>query len=342
MRRTTAFTSISWIMSTRKHNPRKDKAKSMPKMRVPDEELNIDEMEEAEYTEGSFSTYDGEQPPKGTILVGVVQKMWWGYNRKEEPMLTIVWVADGNTGKNEQYDGLQVWDHITLAPSSKFRWKPFIDVMGITLREIKTGMVLAADDDNVGAPIQKIGKTWVPDTDPAYCRILTKREKFQGDFSTKVDTYMDYEEPDADADAEDEPEEEVEETPAPTRTRRSRKAAEPEPEADDEEDEEDEEELDEEDEEEEEPEDEDEPEEEEEPEPAKPAGRRSTRTAAKPAAPAAPARATRTAAKPAAAPAKAAAPARRRSARTATAAAKPAPARGRRAAAPTEDNEPPF
>src|ERR1700729_1237418 len=103
----------------------------MPKIRIPDEDLNIDELEDADYeTRERFATYDGPQPPKGTILRGVVQKIWWTISQKGDSMLTLIWVADGNEGKLEQYEGLTIWDYIVLLPQVKFRWKPFVDVMG--------------------------------------------------------------------------------------------------------------------------------------------------------------------------------------------------------------------
>jgi hypothetical protein len=237
-------------------------------------------------------------------------------------MLKVLWVAEGNTGDEAQYEGLTVWDNITINPAGKFRWKPFIDTMGFTLRDLKAKMIVASEDDNMGAPIEKIG-TWAPDTDGALCRILTARERYQGEWSTKIGKYLDYEAPD------DEPEEPEEEELDEDLEEGEEAEEEPEDE---------------------EPEDE---ETEEEPAPAKPA-RRSTRTAAKPAPPAAadkPARTatrttrtTRTAAEPASAtPAKSSARGTR-AARTATA-AKPAakPTRGRRATAQSvPDDEPPF
>lgn len=297
-------------------------------MKVPDEVMDLDELEAAEYTEGqTFTKYDGEPPPKDTKLSMKVEKIWWTYTQNDDPMLKVILIADGNVGEEEQYEGCDIWDNITLNPKGKFRWKPFIDALGIKLADIKNKMVLDENDDpKMGAPVLKIGN-WVPNTDAAYLTVITGREKFNGEWQTRAAEYLEYEDPE---DEEEEPEEEPEPTPAPVARAGSRRAnrtapVEPDPEPEEEEDEED---PDEEDEEEDDPEDElEDEEEEEEPTPA-PTRRRRTAAAA-----------------PTPEPAKPAAPARRpaRTARTATpppAAAKPA--RGRRPAASKPDAETPF
>jgi|HubBroStandDraft_5_1064220.scaffolds.fasta_scaffold00014_23 hypothetical protein len=278
----------------------------MPRMKVPDDEINLDELESAEYSDEDFGNYEGEQPPKGTILVGVVKKIWWTYTQNNDPMLKVLWEADGNIGSREKFNGCPVWDNIVLNAKGKFRWKPFLDALGLTLRDIKSNMVLASDDDNMGAPIEKIGK-WSPDTDSAFCRVVTGRERYNDEWQVRVSKYLEYEDPEEEEEPEPEPEPEpparsrrasrTTATAKPAATRSRRAAAKPEPEPEPEEDAEDDEddEL-------------EEPEEEPQPVPA-------TRTRGS------------------------------RSTRTATAAPKPgrraAPARGRRAAAEPDD-EPPF
>lgn len=273
----------------------------MPKLKVMDDELDIDELEEAEYTEGDFESYEGEQPPKNTVLSGFVKKIWWCMTSNEDRMFKVLWVADGNTGDEEQYDGLPIWENLALITSAKFKWKPFIDQMGFTLRDIKTKLFVAADDDNIGAPITKIG-SWEPGSDESYCRVVTSRERYDGEWRTHVGKWLDWEEPEADDEdeADEEPEEELEDEP--------------------------------------EEEEEQEQEEEEEEQPKKPAARRSRTAPAK--ASAAPAKTSgRTTARSqrTAAPATSS-----RSSKTATATkGRAAPARGRRAGKATGD-EPPF
>lgn len=206
----------------------------MPKLKVTDDELDVEELEDAEYNEdGDFEDYSGEQPPKGTILRGFIKKMWWTYSQNDNPMLKILFVADGNTGDLEEYNGLPVWENAVLIPSVKFRWQPFLDTFGLTIRDVKTKLYVSADDDNQGAPIEKIGK-WEPGED-ARCRIVTKRERYQGEWNTKVSKWLDDEE------AADE--EEEEEAPPPRRSRAAKPAAssrrkpDPEPEEDEEEEE---------------------------------------------------------------------------------------------------------
>lgn len=286
----------------------------MPKLKIDDDDLDIDALEEAEYNEDDFVPYTGPEPKNGTFLVGYVRKAWWGYNKNEDAMITLVWEAAGNTGKMEAYNGLSIWEHLSLTPNVKFRWKPWMDAMGLTLRDVKFRMCVETEDDNVGAPIEKIA-TWKPgeESEAAWCRIMTTREKYQGEWQTRAGKWLPYEEPEAQEEAEDLAEEEEEEVEVG-------------PEGDEEEEPEDEEE--------EEVEEEEVEEEEEAPAPPPRSGRR---TAAK--APAA--KAARTA-KPAASKPAAAKPARRAAA--APAAKKPAapPARRGQRAATAGSDDPPF
>lgn len=212
----------------------------MPKLKGEDlagfdpEELDV------EWSETDFDTYEGEDPPSGTVLKGHVKKLWWTYASDETPMIKVLWVASGNVGSNAEYNGLPVWDNLVFKPSAAFKYGPFLQATGVTLRDIKTRTIVAEDDDNMGAPIEKIGK-FAPGED-AECGIVTKREKYQGNWSTKVGKFI--EQPDDEDDDEDEPEE----TPARSRRKsaaskpaakpaaRSRRRPEPEPEDDDEDD----------------------------------------------------------------------------------------------------------
>ena len=247
--------------------------------------------------------------------------MWWCRTAEKEdgsgldPMIKVLWIAADNEGENEEYNGLSIWDNLVLTPGAKFRWAPFFNVHGITLKAIKTSTYVGEEDDERvgGAPIEKIGN-FVPgeDSDAAWSRVITKRRFWNDEWRAEAKKWLPWE-------AEDE---EEEEEPA-------EEIADEEAELEDEEPEDEEEAEEEEDEEEEE-------EEEEEPTPprrgrgrpaaAKPASTRTARPAGRAAA-----------AKPAGKPAAAATS--RRAAKPAT--AKPA-ATGRGRGRKPADNEPPF
>jgi hypothetical protein len=237
----------------------------MPNLKLDDEDLDIDALEGAEYNEDDYQDYDGPQPPAGTRLTGYIKKIWWAYSQAGNGMLVILFLC--NEGK---YDGMPVWERIPIQNNTKFRWKPFLDVTGITLREIKNKMNVQEEDDNIGCPINAIGK-WKPGEDQEI-DIITKRERYEGEWSTKVNKFLPTAalDPDDDDDDDDEPE------PAPAPKPRTRRTAaktskkpDPEPEPEEEDEEED---------------DAEEPEDEE--EPAKPAAKPKARRApAKPAQP---------------------------------------------------------
>lgn len=243
--------------------------------------FDIDELD-VEWSDSDYGDYEGEQPPTGTVLRGGIKKMWWTFTSNEDPMIKALWVADGNTGKLAEYNGLTVWDNIVFTPKAAFRYGPFLQVLGLTLKQVKTMLYVADEDDNIGAPIERIAKV-APGTESTECGVVTKRRKYNGEWSVNIAKYI--EQPDADDDDDDDDEEE-----APRQTRGSRKAAdkpaskpaakrrsrpEPEPAEDEDEDDIDEDDVDDDDED---AEDEDEPEE-------KPARRKpAARTASKPAA----------------------------------------------------------
>ena len=202
----------------------------VPKLKVGDDELDIDELEAAEYDEDANFTYTGPQPPKGTILTGIIKKAWWGETNAGKRMITILFEADEDSGK---YEGCPIWDHIAFQENTKFRWKPFLDATGITLLDIKKKLYVDDQDDNIGAPIEKIG-TWKPGTDTAAIRVVTTKERRDDEWQVKADKWLEYEEPEDVDDEEDEEEledeeeveeddeeEEDEEPESPARTRRT-------------------------------------------------------------------------------------------------------------------------
>jgi len=188
----------------------------MPKF----EELrfDLDELEDAEVTEGEFSRYKGDIPPAGTTLIGLVTKMWLTETSNEDEMLKVIFQAQENEGDLEEYNGYEVWDNLALIPGAKFRWKPFLDAFGITLGDLKNKMKLEPENDNVGAPVISIGK-WTVGEDEAWCKITTEKEKYKGEWKGTVDKWYGYDE------ATDEEEDEEEPPPPPSRTRTRASAA---------------------------------------------------------------------------------------------------------------------
>lgn len=212
----------------------------MPRMKVDIDDLNIKKLEDAEYDDSEFQSYDGEIPPAGTILTGFVKKMWWTYTQEDgDDMLKILFVADGNQDTDvEEYEGAFALEYAPLREDTKFRWAPFLNNFGLTIRDVLKKTYVKGEDDDEQREIIRIG-TWEPGSDEAYCRIVTARNRYQGEWRMKVGKWLPYE---AEEDAEDEPEEE--EPPArPSRaarnsktqagTRGSRRKAEPEPEDED-------------------------------------------------------------------------------------------------------------
>ena len=198
----------------------------MPRLKMEDDEFDVDELEEAEYDEDSqVQPYTGPKPPDNTILPGRIKKMWWTFTKDDDRLLKVLWEADEYAGK---YKGFPVWDNVTFNTKSKWRWKPFLDAYGLTVLDVKKKLfVVSADPDDdhptLGAEIQKIG-TLVPGEESADSRIIVvhKRDN-QGNMRANVVKYLPYEDEDEDEDDEDEDGEE--EQPPPPRRAPAAKSA---------------------------------------------------------------------------------------------------------------------
>jgi len=207
----------------------------MPKLKTDEYDIDFDELENAPYEEDAQLTYTGEIPPKSTTLNGYVRKAWWTETKAGQAMIKILYVAAENEGDKKEFDGCPFWENYALTTSSKWKWKPFLDRFGFSLRDVKTKTIIADEDDNVGAPITKIGAwTLGEDSDAAWSLVITDRERYQGEWQARIGTWLyddEGEEPEDEPEPEDLEEEEVaveeeqEEEPAPPRRRATSKPA---------------------------------------------------------------------------------------------------------------------
>jgi len=170
----------------------------MPKLRPEDvADLDVEALDAIEYSTEEFDTYNGEIPPVGTELTGYVKKMWWTRTAPkaggggDDPMLKILWVASDNEGEVEEYNDCPFWLNAALIGSAKFRWAPFLDCYGLSLRDIKTKLYVSKKEDQNGAPIERIG-AWKPgeDSDAAWCRIIADQEPYNGTMSARVKEWL--------------------------------------------------------------------------------------------------------------------------------------------------------
>lgn len=207
----------------------------MPRHKFSRGEFDVDELD-VEYDKGT--RYTGDIPPTGTVVLARVTKMWLTESSQGDIMFKALAVAeDGDDQDPEvgEYDGLPIWENLTMNPDAAFKYQPFVEAFPFTLKEMRDNLYIARDDDNVGAPVEKIG-TWEPGSDDALCYIVTKKDRYNGQWQAKIGDILPFEE-----------EEEEEEPPPPKRTRKAKPAAksaparrgrrrpEPEPEPDDEE-----------------------------------------------------------------------------------------------------------
>jgi hypothetical protein len=178
----------------------------MPKLKVTQDDFNLKELEDAEYNEGDFDSYDGPLPSNGQILPCYVKSIWWTYSQSNNAMLKVLVVADETAG---DFEGCTFWENLALQDNTKFRWQPFFNVIGITIRDVFNKTFVTGDQENFGEPITKIAD-WKPgaENDEAYLRVVAKIGHDQdGNKRPEVKSWLPYESADA---ADDEPEDEPE------------------------------------------------------------------------------------------------------------------------------------
>jgi hypothetical protein len=199
----------------------------MVRMKLDDDEFDDKELD-VEYEGPQFERYTGEVPKTGTILVGRVTKAWWRLNEDNDNQMPLIVVAEQNTGKLKEFNGLPIWEYITWTPKNSRRYQPFLQLFGLTTADVKRKMDVEPDDDNIGTPINSIAD-WEVGSDDALCRVVIKRDFWNDDWRAKIDWdgWLPFDiDTDADADADDD-EDDEEEQRRPARTRKAKPASKP-------------------------------------------------------------------------------------------------------------------
>jgi hypothetical protein len=159
----------------------------MPKMRWADAEA-FDDLPE-EWDEAEFEPYDGDEPPPNIALRGKIKKIWAVQFSSGNDGFKVLFEAAGNTGEREEYDGWGVFDNVAFTPGSAFRYGPLLELLGVTLSDVKSRSVVG-EEDNTGFPVTKIAEFRMP-ADGFPCKIRTKTETNEEyGRQTKVGTYM--------------------------------------------------------------------------------------------------------------------------------------------------------
>jgi hypothetical protein len=176
----------------------------MARMKFNAKEVNFRELNDAEYDpDAAYDEYDGPIPPKGTILRGGIKKLWVTQTQNGDWMFKALFEAANNTGERKQYNGCPIWDNVLWSmPQVKFRWQPFLDALGVTLKDIQAKLMVEDDEDNVGTPVIKLGNVRFNKTVPV--TVKTGREKYEGEWVVRVAKWLPASEVDEDDDDADE------------------------------------------------------------------------------------------------------------------------------------------
>jgi hypothetical protein len=169
-------------------------------------EFDVDDLDTDDWEDGGYEEYEGEDPPKNTKLLGRVTKIWKTESSNGDVMFKTIFVAEGNEGKLAQYNGWTGWDNITFVKTAAFRYQPFLLAFDLRVSDVKSKMDFDEEAERMGQRVNSISD-WVPGSADSWCYVITKRDRFGEEWTTKIKTYEPGEEP------------EPEEKPAPRRRR---------------------------------------------------------------------------------------------------------------------------
>lgn len=162
-------------------------------------EFDVDDLDTDDWEDGGYEEYDGEDPPKNTKLLGRVTKIWKTESSNGDVMFKTIFVAEGNTGGKAQYNGWTGWDNITFVKTAAFRYQPFLLAFDLRVADVKSKMDFDEEEEKLGQRVNSIAD-WVPGSADSWCYIITKRDRYGEEWTTKIKTYEPGEPPEPEED----------------------------------------------------------------------------------------------------------------------------------------------
>jgi hypothetical protein len=152
----------------------------------------VDEIEAGD----DFRPYDGPIPPNNTILLCDVKSIKSEKSKeKANPMLTVMLVVNETDKAKKKYNGLPLWERITVVPQNAWKIRQWLDAIGATGRDWDKTLV---DDDDM---VIKFGSIKVAGLQ---VEITTKKGTNQdGDPRAEVGNFLPLEDEDDEEDADE-------------------------------------------------------------------------------------------------------------------------------------------
>lgn len=93
--------------------------------------------EDAKAEAGSFAPYEGELPPKKSILRGVVKRMQMKLNSNEDPMINfVVEVSEPEGSPKAKYNRCPAWHNVNVTEQGKGYVNQFFRALGMSNSDI--------------------------------------------------------------------------------------------------------------------------------------------------------------------------------------------------------------
>lgn len=162
----------------------------MPKLKLDDGVFDAEALEEAEEGE-QYEDYEGEVPRTNTTLKGRIVGMWATKSEAGNVRFPYLWIAEGNTGDLKQFNGLPVFDGVTWTARAASFYKPFLRAFGLKASTVQTKTTVEEEEGRNGNKITKIGKlVFDRESDDGLCRMIIKREKWEGEYRAKCKKFL--------------------------------------------------------------------------------------------------------------------------------------------------------
>lgn len=149
---------------------------------------NFKELNDADYEPSERNQrepYEGPTPKSGTVLEGTIDGLWVT-DFPSGQGFKVVFIAEGNKGEKSKYNGCAIWENLPLTPQQKWKWQPFLDMLGVTLKDVYNKVIVDDEESDFGERIKQIARVKIP------CpgKVVVKREKYEGEFQARAGDWL--------------------------------------------------------------------------------------------------------------------------------------------------------
>lgn len=145
---------------------------------------------DAAEAEGGFAPYEGEIPPKNTILKGKVKRVQLKLNRNEDPMINGVFETGDDHPAKKEYNGCPAWFNINVTDQGKGYVNEFFRALGMSKEDIVSFWVEGPNLEDKKLPSSFVGVGDFEFKDGMPVRIMSGRGRHKGVERMEVASFL--------------------------------------------------------------------------------------------------------------------------------------------------------